>query len=66
MDIVQALEKYDADIHPSGETLPEAARVYRVKVLRTFLKAGVAIKKIDDFRDLGRKCSSPCWKKADV
>ena len=52
MDIVQALQKYDTDFHPSGETLPEGIRVYRVKVLRTFLKAGVPINKIDNFRDL--------------
>ena len=52
MDIVQASQKYDTDLHPSGETLPEAVRVYRVKVLCTFLKSGVPINKIDDFRDL--------------
>ena len=46
------MKKYDTDFHPSGETLPEAVRVYRVKVLHTFLKAGVPINKIDDFRDL--------------
>jgi len=40
-------------VHPSGETLPDdSIRVYRVKVLTTFLKAGVPIHKIDDFRDL--------------
>ena len=39
-------------MHPSGETLPDSIRVYRVKVLTTFLKAGVPINKIDDFRDL--------------
>ena len=52
MDIVEALQKYDTNAHPSGETLPEAVRVYRVKVLRTFIKAGIPINKIDDFRDL--------------
>ena len=52
MDIAEALKKYDAVVHPSGETLPESVRVYRVKVLRTFLKSGVPISKIEDFRDL--------------
>jgi len=52
IDIAQALQKYDDDVHPSGETLPDSIRVYRVKVLTTFLKAGVPINKIDDFRDL--------------
>ena len=52
MDIAEALKKYDAVVHPSGETLPKSVRVYRVKVLRTFLKSGVPISKIEDFRDL--------------
>ena len=52
MDIAEALKRYDTGVHPSGETLPESVRVYRVKVLCTFLKAGVPIKKIDNFRDL--------------
>ena len=52
MDIVEALQKYDTNTHPSGETLPDAVRVYRVMVLSTFLKAGVPINKIDEFRDL--------------
>ena len=52
MDIVEGLQKYDTNAHPSGETLPEAVRVYCVKVLHTFIKAGVPINKIDDFRDL--------------
>ena len=52
MDIVEALQKYDAAIHSLGETLPDAVRVYRVKVLSTFLRMGVPINKIDDFRDL--------------
>ena len=46
------LKKYDADVHPSGETLPEAVCVYCVKVLTNFLKAGVPIEKIDIFRDV--------------
>ena len=29
-----------------------AQRVYRFKVVRTFLKAGVAINKIDQFREI--------------
>lgn len=52
MDIVKTLQKYDINIHSSGETLPEAIRVYHVKVLSTFPKTSVPITKIDDFRDL--------------
>ena len=47
-----ALQKYDDDVHPSGETLPDSIRIYRVKVLTTFLRTGVPINKIDEFRDL--------------
>ena len=50
--IVEALHAYDKEVHPVGETLPEDQRVYRVKVLNTFLRAGVALNKLDLFRDL--------------
>ena len=49
MNIVEALKKYDAVVHPSGETLPDAVTVYCVKVLSTFLRTGVPNNKIDDF-----------------
>ena len=51
-DIVKALLKYDEEMHPVGETLPGEQRVYRVKVVSTFLKAGVPIAKMDHFRPL--------------
>ena len=50
-DISQALRKYN-ECHPRGETLPESQQVYRVKVVRTFLQAGVPLSKLSDFRDL--------------
>lgn len=52
MDIAAALKRYDAAVHPSGEFLSESTRVYRVKVVSTFLKAGAPLSKIDDFREL--------------
>lgn len=52
MDLAEALKRYDAVVHSSGETLPDSVRVYRVKVLRTFLKSEVPISKINDFREL--------------
>ena len=60
-DIAEAFRQYDAEVHPSGETLPEAVRIYRVKVLCTFLKAGVPINKIPIFRDILEEsnCSLP-------
>lgn len=50
--ILQALDAYDKEVHPVGESLPGEQRIYRVKVLSTFLKAGVALNKLDVFRDL--------------
>lgn len=52
LDIVDAFKTYDAEVHPSGETLPENVRVYRVKVLSTFLKAGVPLNKLPLFREI--------------
>ena len=46
------LKGYDNENHPRGETPSMAQRVYRFKVVRTFLKAGVAINKIGQFREI--------------
>ena len=51
-DISVALSAYEKEVHPTGETLPEAQKVYRVKVVTTFLKAGVPLSKIEHFRGL--------------
>lgn len=51
-DIAESLTKYNKEIHPRGETLPQEQQVYRVKVVSAFLKAGVPLNKIDCFRDL--------------
>ena len=46
------MRKYNESTYPSGDNLLQSVRVYRVKVLRVFLKAGVSISKIDKFRDI--------------
>ena len=46
------MKKYDEEVHPVGEGLSDDVRVLRVKVLSCFLRAGVAINKIDHFRDI--------------
>lgn len=51
-DIAKSLEEYDNQFHPKGESLSLAHRVYRVKVIRSFMKAGVPLNKIDCFREL--------------
>ena len=50
--IVESLKAYEANANPRGEGLPEAQKLYRVKVVTAFLKAGIPISKIDSLRDL--------------
>ena len=50
--IAESLRKYDEQNHPSGETLSDSVRVYRVRVVKSFLKAGIPLSKVDDLRDL--------------
>ena len=52
MGIIEAMKEYDKDEHPKGETLPEQHRLYRVQVVRTFLRAGVPLAKLCLFKDL--------------
>ena len=51
-DIAKSLEEYDNQFHPKGESLTVAQRFYRVKVVRSFMKAGVPLNKIGCFREL--------------
>jgi len=51
-DIAVAPQKHDELLHPTGETLPESMLVFRVKVVTSFLKAGVPLSKIECFRPL--------------
>uniref|UniRef100_A0A1X7TCL5 Uncharacterized protein n=1 Tax=Amphimedon queenslandica TaxID=400682 RepID=A0A1X7TCL5_AMPQE len=44
--------KHNDDIHFRGETLFTKTQVFRVKVVKSFLKAGVPLSKVDYFRDL--------------
>ena len=44
-DIAESLKRYDTIVHPVGETLPEEARVYRLKVVTTMLKSGIPLSK---------------------
>ena len=51
-DIATSLKTFDTEHHPVGETLPMEQRLYRLKVLKTFLRAAVPLSKLDAFRDL--------------
>ncbi|KAK3754796.1 hypothetical protein QZH41_007565 [Actinostola sp. cb2023] len=50
--VLDAMKKYDQEVHPKGEMLSDSKRLFRIKVMKTFLKAGVPLKKMDDFREL--------------
>ncbi len=52
MEITQTWKRYDASVHPKGETLSDSVRVFRVKVVTTFLQVGVPLSKVYCFRDL--------------
>ena len=45
-DIAQAFQMYEQEVHPVGENLPEAHKLWQVKVVTTFLKAGVPLGKV--------------------
>ena len=51
-DIATALATYSKEVHNRGETLPIDMQVYRVKVVSTFLRAGIPLSKLDLFRDI--------------
>ena len=55
MLIVDAMKNYDQEVHPKGEMLSDNQRVFRVEVLKTFLKAGVPLHKKDDFVNYPKK-----------
>lgn len=46
------LKKYDKSVHPKGETLPNEQRLYRIRVLKSFMRAGVPLSKLEHFRDI--------------
>ena len=51
-DIADSLRHYDSTVHPVGEGLSEATRVYRINVVTAMLKAGVPLQKINCFRSI--------------
>ena len=51
-NILSALKKYDVRVNPVGQSLSDEQRLYRVKVVRTLLRAGIPLSKLDTLRDL--------------
>ena len=52
VDIAVAMKQHNADPHCKGETLPGELRVYRVQVMKAFLRAGVPLSMLQYFREL--------------
>ena len=52
LDIAGALVTHNKTAHLGGETLPIDQQVYRVKVVTAFMRAGVPINKVSQFRDV--------------
>ena len=51
-EIADFLKSDDESNHPKGETLPLEQRVYRIKVVNVFLRSGVPLSKIQEFRSI--------------
>ena len=51
-DIAEALQRHNEATYRKSETLPQDQRIYRVKVVQTFLRAGVPLSKLAIFRPL--------------
>ena len=43
------MKKYNEQVHGRGETLPKQQQVFRVKVVKIYLQAGVPLGKVDQF-----------------
>ena len=46
-DIAKQLVTYNKEIHMVGENLTESTQVFHVKVVSTFLHAGIPLNKLD-------------------
>ena len=51
-DIVQSLQAFDKEVEPAGSNISMEQRVYHVKVVEHFLRAGIPLAKVDDLRSL--------------
>ena len=51
-DIAKSLKLYNSVEHLRGKTLPKAQQVYRVKVMKALLQAGVPLAKLDVFKEI--------------
>ena len=47
VDLALALDKHDHETNRKGETLPEAQKVYRARVVIALMEAGISLSKLD-------------------
>ena len=45
--LLKLYKAHDTDAHPKGEALPMQQRVYRVKVVTSYLQAGISLNKLE-------------------
>ena len=50
--VLEARKVYEKEVHPRGETLPEAQKLYRIKLVKVFLKVGIPLSKIKILHEL--------------
>ena len=51
-DIAEVFEAYNEEAHLAGGMIPIDQQVYRIKVVTSFLRAGMPLNKMDSFREL--------------
>ena len=50
--ISKAIQQYNSEVHPRGETLPMEQQIHRVEVVECFRRAAVPLSKVQHFRKL--------------
>ena len=51
-DIAESLRSYDKEVQPAGTQVSMEERVFRLRVVEEFLRAGIPLAKIDDLRGI--------------
>ena len=50
--LTQHLQVYESEAHPRGENLPASQKLYRIKVVKAFLKSGIPLQQIEGLREI--------------
>ena len=57
-ELAESFQKYNDDVHLRKETLPHAQQVFRMKVLKVFLRAGITLNKLAVFVNYWRRVAT--------